>query len=142
MVGVESVMRPLALPDLNGRTILVVDDNDDALDMLGTFLRACGAHVLETHSARGALTYIDTHPHIDVLITDLSMPEMDGTELVRRLRAHSSRSDIPAIALTGFHEFYMNTSDFTAFLRKPADLDRLCTAINEAIEKGHPRAPG
>jgi CheY-like chemotaxis protein len=131
-------MRPLALPNLNGRTILVVDDNDDALDMLGTFLQACGAYVLQARTAPGALAYIDTHPHIDVLITDLSMPEMDGTELVRRLRAHPSRSNIPAIALTGFYEFYLNTSDFTAFLRKPADLDRLCTAINEALDKGHP----
>ena len=66
------------------------------------------------------------------------MPHMDGVELVRRLRAHPSRSAIPAIALTGFYESFTNTSDFTAFLRKPVDLDRLCTAINDAIEKGHP----
>jgi CheY-like chemotaxis protein len=133
-------VRPLALPDLTGRTILIVDDNDDALDMLGTFLRACGAHVLQARSATAALAYIDMKPHIDAMITDLSMPDMDGTELVRRLRHHPSRSTMPAIALTGFHESYMNTSGFTAFLRKPVNLDALCKTVTDAIEKGHPRS--
>jgi CheY-like chemotaxis protein len=56
--------------------------------MLATFLQACGAYVLQARSASGALAYIDTQPHSDLMITDVSMPEMDGTELVRRLRAH------------------------------------------------------
>ena len=127
-------MRPIALPDLRDRIILIVDDNDDALDMLGTFLRACGAYVLQARSAPGALAYIDSQPHIDAMITDLSMPEMDGTELVRRLRAHPTRSTMPAIALTGFYESYMDTSGFTAFLRKPVDLDVLCKALMDSID--------
>jgi CheY-like chemotaxis protein len=134
-------MRPLDLPDLTGRTILVVDDNDDALDMLGTFLRACGAYVLQARTGTGALAYIDTQPLIDAIITDLSMPGMDGVELVQRVRQHPSRAWIPAIALTGFHENYMNTerAGFTAFLRKPVNFDALCKSITDAIEKGHPR---
>lgn len=132
-------MRPLDLPDLSGRTVLIVDDNDDALDMLGTFLRACGAHVLAARSAPGALAYLDRPPHIDAVITDLSMPEMDGTELVRRLRAHPSRSKIPAIALTGFHELYMDTSGFAAFFRKPVNLDQLCKTLTAVIDAGNPR---
>lgn len=133
-------MRPLALPDLTSRSIVIVDDNGDALDMLGTFLRACGAHVLEARSAIGALAYIDTQPRIDLMITDLSMPDMDGVELVRRLRRHPSRASIPAIALTGFYEFYMNTTGFDGFLHKPVNLDELIKAITTAIEKGHPRS--
>ena len=43
---------------------------------------------------------------------------------------------MPAIALTGFYEFYMDTSGFTAFLCKPVDLDRICKALADAIEKG------
>ncbi|HEX3179465.1 MAG TPA: response regulator [Methylomirabilota bacterium] len=126
-------MRPLALPDLRDRTILVVDDNDDALEMLGTFLRVCGAYVLHARGGDGALAYIDTHPHIDAMITDLAMPGMDGVELVRRLRNHPSRRSMPVIALTGFHESYMDTKDFTAFFRKPVNLDDLCNALATAI---------
>jgi CheY-like chemotaxis protein len=132
-------MRPLDLPDLTSRTVLIVDDNGDALEMLGTFLRACGAYVLEARSAVGALAYVDTQPRIDVIITDLSMPDMDGVELVRRLRNHPSRASIPAVALTGFYEFYLDTTGFDAFLRKPVNLDELCKTIMTAIEKGHPR---
>ena len=132
-------MRPLNLPDLAGRVVLVVDDNDDALDMLGTFLRACGAAVLQARSGAAALRYIETQPRIDALVTDLSMPVMDGVELVRRLREHPSRSNVPAIALTGFEQSYMDTARFTAFFRKPVDLDRLCKAIIDAADEGHRR---
>jgi len=131
-------MRPLNFPDLTGRIILVVEDNDDALDMVGTFLRVCGAHILPASTGFAALAYLDTEPRIDAVVTDLSMPGMDGIELLRRLRAHPSRPDIPAIALTGFHEHYLDTSGFSAFLRKPADLDRLCKAIIEGIDQKHP----
>jgi len=130
-------MRPLSLPDLTGRIILIVDDNEDALDMVATFFRVCGAHVLPASTGFAALAYLDTEARIDALVTDLSMPGMDGIELVRRLRAHPLRSDIPAIALTGFHEHYLDTSGFVAFLRKPADLDKLCEAIIEGIEQKH-----
>lgn len=131
-------MRPLDLPDLSSRTILIVDDNDDALEMLGTFLRACGAYVLQARSAIGALAYLDTQPRIDAVITDLSMPDMDGVELVQRLRRHPSHGSIPAIALTGFYEFYMDTRNagFTGFLQKPVNLDTLCRVIIDAIMPG------
>lgn len=126
-------MRALNLPDLSGRTLLIVDDNDDALEMLGTFLRICGAYVLQARTAPGALAYIDTQPELDAIITDLSMPDMDGVDLVRRLRNHPRRASTPAIALTGFYESYLDTKEFDAFLRKPVDLDDLCSTITAAI---------
>jgi CheY-like chemotaxis protein len=119
------------LADLSGLTLLVVDDNEDALDMLSTYLRSCGAHVLEARSAIGALAYVDTGQRIDAVITDLSMPHMDGVEFVKQLRLHNSGRSIPAIALTGFYERYMDTSGagFNAFFRKPPNLDELCKTI-------------
>ena len=134
-------MRALKFPNLSRLTILIVDDNDDSLEMLGTFLRACGADVLQAFSALEALNYIDTESGIDVVITDVSMPHHDGVELVRRLRRHPTRSLIPAIALsgfpalvrTGFYEYYKDPNGFDAFLRKPADLDELCNTITMVI---------
>jgi CheY-like chemotaxis protein len=128
-------VRPLNLPDLSGLTVLIVDDNDDSLDMLGTVLRACGAHVLQARGALSALSYVDTQAKIDAVVTDLSMPNLDGVELVQRLRAHVKGRHLPAIALTGFYEQYMDTegADFKAFLRKPVDFDRLCTTIRSLV---------
>lgn len=124
---------PSDLPDLSGLTLLVVDDNDDSLDMLTTFLHACGAGVLQARNAGAALAYVDTQQHIDVVITDMSMPRVDGVELARRVRER--RPSLPAIALTGFYEEYMDrrTAGFAAFLRKPVNLDELCRAIRDAV---------
>lgn len=128
-------MASVPLPDLSGLTILVVDDNEDALEMLGTFLTACGANALLAHGASDAVRHIGTQRRIDVLITDLSMPGMDGVELVRRFRRHPRHSTIPAIALTGFDKSYMDTSVFDAFLRKPVDLDGLCETITRIVKR-------
>ena len=131
-----SIVPPPDLPNLSGRTILIVEDNDDALDMLSTFLRACGAHVLQARGALAALSYVETQPKIDAVITDLSMPNIDGVEFVQRLRAHRRGRSIPAIALTGFYEQYMNTqaAGFNAFLRKPVDFDDLCRTIRSVLD--------
>jgi len=93
-------MRPLKLPDLSGVTLLVVDDNDDSLRVLGEFLRACGAHVLEARGALTALSYVETQDKVHAIVTDLSMPNMDGVELVQRVRTHPRGRAIPAIALS------------------------------------------
>ena len=82
------------LPDLSGLTLLVVDENDDSLDMLTTLLQACGAGVLQARNAAAALAYVDTQQHIDVIVSDMSMPRVDGVELVRRVRER--RPSLPA----------------------------------------------
>ena len=127
-------MRPLNLPDLSGLTILVVDDNDDSLEMLGTFLRACGAHVLQARNGPTALGYVEQRREIDAIVTDLSMPLMDGIELVKKVRQWRP---LPAIALTGFYERFMDTAGaaFDAFLRKPVDFDNLCGTIRSVVHR-------
>jgi CheY-like chemotaxis protein len=128
-------MRPIKLPDLSGVTLIVVDDNDDSLRVLGEFLRACGAHVLEARGALTALSYVETQDKVHAIVTDLSMPNMDGVELVQRVRTHPRGRAIPAIALTGFYEQYMDTQStgFNAFLRKPVDFDELCKTIRSVV---------
>jgi CheY-like chemotaxis protein len=131
-------MRPLDVPDLSGLTLLVVDDNDDSLDMLGTFLRACGAGALLARNVPAALAYVETRDKIDVVVTDLSMPQIDGVQFVERLRARPRGRPLPVIALTGFYEFYMDTHGplFDAFLRKPVNFDELCRTIRRLTEAG------
>jgi CheY-like chemotaxis protein len=126
---------PQNLPDLRGLTLLVVDDDADSVEVLSTYLSTCGAHVLFARSALGGLTYIDTAPKLDAVVTDLSMPGMDGVEFVSKIRRHPlpSRRTVPVIALTGFEERYLPTEAFDAYLRKPVDLDRLCGTIQSVI---------
>jgi CheY-like chemotaxis protein len=93
-------MRALNLPNLSGLTLVVVDDNDDSLDMLDTFLTQCGAEVKAARNVDTALSFINTEPSIDAVVSDLSMPGRDGLDLIRQVRRHNTRANLPAIALT------------------------------------------
>ena len=127
---------PLRLPDLQGLTILVVDDNEDAIEVLSTFLKACGAETLLARSAIGALGYVDTTLKMDAVVTDISMPQMSGVEFAQKVRGHPFRNRLPVIALTGFHEEHVSSrSAFDAFLRKPVDLDELAGAIRSLARR-------
>jgi CheY-like chemotaxis protein len=105
---------------------------------LSTYLRACGARVVEARGALTALSYVDTQAKLDVIVTDLSMPNMDGVELVRRLRLGARGAAVPVIALTGFYEQYMDRggAGFNAFLRKPVDFGDLCRTIKRLAAAG------
>jgi len=129
--------QPSMLPDLSGLTVLVVDDDEDAIEVLTTMINACGAEVLFARSASDGLAYIDATPHLDVVVTDISMPRIDGYEFTRKIREHPSaaRRSVPVIALTGFQQRYVITETFDAFMQKPVDLDRLCSVIQVLLTK-------
>jgi len=88
-------------PLLTGLRVLVVDDEPDARDLLAVVLQQRGAMVTTADSAATALETLNTQP-FDVLISDIQMPEVDGYELIRRLRAQEAGLGkfIPAVALT------------------------------------------
>jgi signal transduction histidine kinase len=99
---------PIAEPDAAAapepfpkRRILVVDDNPDACDTLGALLEALGATVAVAHDGRSALDKLDEFAP-DAVLLDIGMPEMDGYEVVRRLRAMPRHVHVVAIALTGW----------------------------------------
>jgi len=120
---------PLKLPNLAGLRVLVVDDDMDTLEILVTFLKACGAFVFASATVSGALAYVDMAPKLDAVITDIAMPGIDGIELTRKLRSNPMRNALPVVALTGFYEDYPNTELFDAFLKKPVNLDVLASSI-------------
>ena len=90
-------------PSLERLRILVVDDDRDARELLSRLLEEAGATVEIAASAEEALAKLAaTAPN--VLISDIGMPEVDGYELIRRVRAHPEEltATTPAIALTAY----------------------------------------
>jgi CheY-like chemotaxis protein len=82
---------------------LLVEDDDDSRKLLGTMLKRYGARVTSTKSAAEALNaFAGELP--DVMISDIGMPDQDGYELIRRVRAMplEKGGGTPAIALTGY----------------------------------------
>jgi CheY-like chemotaxis protein len=125
-------------PDLTGVHVIVVDDNEDALDIfgsyLGSYLRHVGAVVTVARNGADALRLLE-HARAHVIVTDLSMPGMDGVEFVSRLRGHRDEADAPTpvIAITAFPENYlretMHELGFRSYLVKPANPERIAREV-------------
>ena len=114
------------------RRVLVVDDNIDAAEMLAHALRYSGHEVREEHDGFSALVAAaDFNP--DVVLLDLGLPEMDGFEVARRLRADPRFAKVRIIALTGYGQD--NDKKRTAevgidrHLVKPVEMEQVIEAI-------------
>jgi CheY-like chemotaxis protein len=86
--------------DLTGLKVLVVDDDPDARRLLKRLLVECHAEVTTAASGREALQLLAA-VHPDILVSDIGMPEMDGYELITRIRA-AGGGTLPAAAVTAF----------------------------------------
>ncbi|MGH9768808.1 MAG: ATP-binding response regulator, partial [Blastocatellia bacterium] len=91
------------LPSLSGVRVLVVDDDEDARDVLSALLNNYGAEVTTVAGAAQALDSLAAAKP-DVLVSDINMPEMDGYELIRWVRAMKPEQGgrIPAVAVTAY----------------------------------------
>ena len=90
-------------PTLLGTKILVVDDDDDARELLRSILAQGGASVRTAGSAREALEQFENRLP-DVLVSDIGMPGEDGYDLIRKIRSRTQEEGghVPALALTAF----------------------------------------
>jgi PAS domain S-box-containing protein len=122
--------------DLSGIKVLVVDDEADALESLSRTLTDSGATVFAAQSAHAALELVQAEsPH--VLVSDIGMPDMDGYELLRRVRTLDGvAAEVPAIALTAFarpsDRLQSLRAGYVAHLSKPADPVQLLATISAA----------
>ena len=130
------VSAPPVAPSLaagQGKRILVVDDNDDAREMLAEILRDLGHHVEVAHDGPTALRRLTAFP-AEVAILDLGLPVMDGFELAQRVSEQQAAARPRLIALTGYGQerdiAHGRAVGFDAHLVKPVDMSALLTAIN------------
>jgi CheY-like chemotaxis protein/anti-sigma regulatory factor (Ser/Thr protein kinase) len=122
------------IPRLDGLRLLIVDDERDALQLLSEALGDLGAIVHTAASAREALDAL-SRLQVDLLVSDISMPDMDGLALMRQLRqrAASEGGSTPAIALTAFTRDQdvqrALGAGYQLHLSKPVDIGPLARAI-------------
>jgi PAS domain S-box-containing protein len=128
------------LGDLHGIRVLAIDDEEDALSLLRVVLETAGAEVETVASPLVALERIEAF-RPDVLIVDLGMPEMDGFELISRIRASNVPAvrDVPAAALTAFARSEDRTkalrSGFEMHLAKPVDPGELVASVATLVRR-------
>ncbi len=85
---------------LDGRTILVVDDDPNVCASMADIIGHEGGRVVTTRSGVDALRYLQTH-NVDLVVSDVVMPDMDGYELFREIR--SKRPEIPVVLMTAYY---------------------------------------
>ncbi|CAN7435470.1 response regulator [Phenylobacterium sp. LjRoot219] len=106
-----------------GRRVLMVDDDELVREMLMASLEDAGFVILEAEDAANALALLDQGAEVDALLTDFSMPGMDGLDLIREV--HARKPDLPAILLTGHvgevaaQAVHRQRSDRFTLLQKP-----------------------
>ncbi|RMH06601.1 MAG: response regulator [Nitrospirae bacterium] len=127
------------LPDhISSYTILLVDDERECLQALNAALAEEGYRTICTQSGREAWTILGMTP-IDLVITDIRMPELDGLELIQRLNPRET--GIEALVVTGVTHLDQVTEAMRYgvydYLVKPLDLDRLLTSVAHALERRH-----
>jgi signal transduction histidine kinase/DNA-binding response OmpR family regulator len=126
-------------PTLEGKRVLVVDDNDTNRRILGAYLDAWGMRVRMTGSPREALAWIDAGEPFDLGILDMHMPEMDGVALARGIREHRTAAALPLLLFTslGRREAGAESVGFSAHLTKPIKPSMLFDAL-AGIVAGQP----
>ena len=121
-------------PSSSRQQILLVDDEEDALVELAESLENEGFVCFTATSVTFALQELTLHPDIALVITDLRMPEESGISLIKRLREHTSRSQLPVIVMSGHAEMddvsEMLRLQVLDLFRKPIYLVRLLDTLN------------
>jgi signal transduction histidine kinase/ActR/RegA family two-component response regulator len=125
-------------PKVPPRRILIVDDNEDAANSLAMILSLEGHEVQSVYTAKEALARVLSFKP-DVALLDIGLPEVNGYELARRLRAHPEVEKIRLVALTGYGQAEDKEQalgvGFDDHLVKPADLRALQRALAAAPAK-------
>lgn len=109
-------------PNSGQRTVLVVDDDPGILDLHSRLVQQIGCQALTARNGREALDVVE-HAHPDLILLDLSMPEMDGFAVLETLRSRETTRDIPVIVLT-------------ARLLSDAELQRCNRGVTTILGKG------
>ncbi|HEY6816912.1 MAG TPA: response regulator, partial [Croceibacterium sp.] len=129
---------------LEGRKVLIVDDDIRNIYSLASVLEAHGAEVL--HAERGAegIAILEQNPDIDVALIDIMMPEMDGYETMQRIRANPYLAHIPLLSVTakamkGDRQKCLDAGA-SDYISKPVDIDLLLALLRVWIGRSRARA--
>ena len=120
--------------DTAGRTVLVVEDEDVVRGLVRTVLEGVGFRVLVARNGEEAFALAAKH-HVDVLLSDLVLPQLSGQEVVERLRA--SYPELKVVYMSGYSESGIFSDGVlppgTAFLEKPFTFSELTDVVQRLL---------
>jgi len=122
---------------MNKPFVLVVDDYADSREMCAEYLEVCGFRVEQAADGAQALACVAAALP-DVILMDLTLPDIDGTEVTRRIKADERTAGIKVIALTGHgstgdHADRARAAGCVSFLTKPCHPDAMVDEIRRVL---------
>ncbi len=124
---------------LAGRTVVVIDDDIRNIFSLASALEEYGINLHYAESGRAGLDLLKVTPEVDAMLVDIMMPDMDGYETIREVRALEGFMDLPIVAVTakamkGDRQkcIQAGASDYVS---KPVDMDQLISVLRVAIRR-------
>jgi CheY-like chemotaxis protein len=119
--------------DLVGKTALLVDDDARNIFALSSVLERRGMNVLTATTGNEAVALVNSTPQLAIVLMDIMMPEMDGYQTIRAVRADPAYRRLPIIALTakamvGDREKCLDAGA-SDYLAKPVDTEQLLSAL-------------
>lgn len=120
------------------KKILIVEDTPDLLKNLSEFLVMEEFTVLSCLSARSAIEKLEQGEIPDLVLTDLSMPDIDGFQLIEWIRSIASLKQIPIVIFSARpiqeNQARATSLGVTKYIKKPCSPDELVAAIQEALK--------
>ena len=120
--------------------ILVADDERDIVEIVCELLKEAGYLTVDANDGKQALKQVALH-HPDGIVLDIKMPELDGLEVIRRLKSDALSQKIPVIVLTATQVIQESKEEFFrlgvfAVIAKPFEPDLLVDTVERAVPKG------
>jgi CheY-like chemotaxis protein len=120
------------------QVILIVDDHDDSRELIAAVLQDIGVAIAEAATGCAALQRVASLPRPHLVLIDLSLPDVHGTEVVRRLKQDAATADIPVVALSAS---VMATdreraadAGCIAFISKPVTPDHVIAVVRRVLD--------
>jgi CheY-like chemotaxis protein len=117
--------------------VLIVDDHVDSRDLMAAVLQELGVAMAEAGTGAGALKRVAEEPRPALIMIDLSLPDVHGTEVVRQLKADARTRDIPIVALSASvmstDKAAAATAGCTAFIEKPVLPDAVVSIVRKLL---------
>jgi CheY-like chemotaxis protein len=131
-------------PTLNGKTILVVDDDVRNIFALTSLLEEHNMNVVHAENGRAGIELLESRPDIDLVLMDIMMPEMDGYETMSTIRQIPEFRSLPIVALTAKAMKGDRAKCLEAgasdYITKPVDLEQLFSVLRVSMGISHHEA--
>ena len=139
VTGFPTATATVPAPESSAPTILIIEDYSDTRELLSALLKTNGYNVVEAEDGiEGILKAGWLYP--DLILMDLSLPEMDGVEAASRIHAQAKPSRIPIFVLSAYLtdevEKDVRRAGVVEIFQKPFDADKLLERISAALSSG------